>query len=80
MQNLTTKEPDDGMIEVAIQAVETVFDWRQYLRENFPETEIPQELMEDEEGKHPAPCQAALDGKADSADGTKAVREGAAAS
>ncbi len=81
MQNLTTKEPDDGMIEVAIQAVETVFDWRQYLRENFPETEIPQELTEDEEeGKHPAPCQAALDGNADSADGTKAVREGAAAS
>ena len=30
MQNLTTKEPDDGMIEVAIQAVEAVFDWRAY--------------------------------------------------
>ena len=35
MQNLTTKEPDDKMIEVAIQAVESVFDWRAYLRENF---------------------------------------------
>ena len=43
MQNMTTKEPDDAMIEVAIQAVETVFDWRAYLRENFPETEIPGE-------------------------------------
>ena len=37
MQNLTTKEPDDKMIEVAIRAVETVFDWRAYLAENFPE-------------------------------------------
>ena len=28
MQGLTTKEPDDDMIEVAIAAVEAVFDWR----------------------------------------------------
>ena len=34
MQNMTTKEPDDGMIEVAIAAVEAVFDWRAYLKEN----------------------------------------------
>lgn len=38
MQNLTTKEPDDSMIEVAIAAVNSVFDWKAYLRENFPET------------------------------------------
>lgn len=31
MQNLTTKEPDDPMIEVAIQSVEAVFDWREFL-------------------------------------------------
>jgi uncharacterized protein YqhQ len=43
MQNLTTKEPDDSMIEVAIAAVNAVFDWKEYLRENFPETEIPEE-------------------------------------
>ena len=36
MQGLTTTEPDDSMIEVAIAAVETVFDWRAYLDENFP--------------------------------------------
>lgn len=36
MQNLTTKEPDDSMIEVAIQAVEAVFDWKTYLEKNFP--------------------------------------------
>lgn len=35
MQNLTTKEPDDDMIEVAIKAVEEVFDWKKYLEENF---------------------------------------------
>ena len=35
IQKITTKEPDDGMIEVAIQAVEAVFDWRGYEAENF---------------------------------------------
>lgn len=40
MQGLTTKEPDDSMIEVAIAATEAVFDWKKYLKENFPETEI----------------------------------------
>ena len=37
LQKLTTKEPDDDMIEVAIKAVEEVFDWKQYLKENFGE-------------------------------------------
>lgn len=31
MQGLTTKEPDDAMIEVAIKSVESVFDWRSFL-------------------------------------------------
>ena len=35
LQGLTTKEPDDSMIEVAIAAVERVFDWRKYLSEEF---------------------------------------------
>ena len=30
MQMLTTKEPEDDMIEVAIKAVEAVFDWRAF--------------------------------------------------
>ena len=34
MQGVTTKEPDDSMIEVA------VFDWKAYLRENFPDTDL----------------------------------------
>ncbi|MDD6074291.1 MAG: DUF1385 domain-containing protein [Otoolea sp.] len=40
MQGLTTSEPDDSMIEVAIAATEAVFDWKKYLKENFPETEV----------------------------------------
>ena len=35
LQGLTTKEPDDEMIEVGIASVEAVFDWKAYLRENF---------------------------------------------
>ncbi|MBQ1333286.1 MAG: DUF1385 domain-containing protein, partial [Lachnospiraceae bacterium] len=34
MQKITTAEPDDGMIEVAIAAVEKVFDWRAFLAED----------------------------------------------
>ncbi|MFQ6809995.1 MAG: DUF1385 domain-containing protein [Blautia sp.] len=37
LQKLTTKEPTPDMAEVAIAAVEAVFDWRAYLEENFPE-------------------------------------------
>lgn len=33
LQNLTTREPDDSMIEVGIASVEAVFDWRAYVEE-----------------------------------------------
>ena len=33
MQNITTREPDDDMIEVAIQSVEAIFDWKSYVEE-----------------------------------------------
>ena len=42
VQNLTTKEPDDDMIEVAIAAVEAVFDWRAFLEENFRDRTDPE--------------------------------------
>ena len=35
LQHLTTSEPDDSMLEVAIASVEAVFDWRTYLKEEF---------------------------------------------
>lgn len=47
MQKLTTYEPDDSMIEVAIAAVEAVFDWKKYQSEEFPDgpDELGQELI-----------------------------------
>ncbi len=35
MQRLTTKEPDEDMVAVAIASVEAVFDWKAYLEETF---------------------------------------------
>lgn len=45
MQKLTTKEPTPDMVEVAIRAVEAVFDWKAYLREEFG-TEVGEENNE----------------------------------
>ncbi len=54
LQGLTTKEPDDRMIEVGIASVEAVFDWRAYLKENFgksyPEQEENKGIPEMQEG------------------------------
>ncbi len=38
LQKLTTVEPTPDMAEVAIQAVEAVFDWKTYLKEEFGTT------------------------------------------
>lgn len=35
MQRLTTREPDEDMVMVAIASVEAVFDWKAYLTETF---------------------------------------------
>ncbi len=43
LQKLTTKEPTPDMAEVAIKAVEAVFDWKAYLKENFPDVKINEE-------------------------------------
>ncbi len=51
LQRLTTKEPDDTMIEVGIASVEAVFDWKKYLAENFGksyEEETRQQPLEQE--------------------------------
>ena len=44
MQGLTTKEPDDEMIEVGIASVEAVFDWRAYIAEIRAEEGISEEI------------------------------------
>ena len=35
LQHATTKEPDESMIEVAIKSVEAVFDWKQFIHDEF---------------------------------------------
>ena len=47
LQGLTTKEPDESMVEVAIAAVEAVFDWKAYLKETFG-YEVDDSWMDDE--------------------------------
>lgn len=54
LQNMTTKEPDREMAEVAIAAVEAVYDWRAFLNENFGYTYAPEETPDSaksEDGK-----------------------------
>lgn len=48
IQRMTTKEPDKQMVEVAIAAVEAVFDWKKYLYDNFG-YEVDETWMEDTE-------------------------------
>lgn len=40
MQALTTKEPDDDMIEVAIKSVDTVFDWKTFVESQVSASEL----------------------------------------
>lgn len=50
IQRLTTKEPEEGMAEVAIKAVEAVFDWKEYLHDTFG-YEIDDSWLVDEPSK-----------------------------
>ena len=49
LQKLTTREPDDSMIECAIASVEAVFDWRAYQEDLRAEAE--KKRQEDEQKK-----------------------------
>ncbi len=40
LQKLTTKEPDESMVEVAIAAVEAVFDWATFIHEELEEVAV----------------------------------------
>ena len=50
LQKLTTKEPTADMIEVAIKAVEAVYDWKAFLKENYGYDVQDEWLDEDIEG------------------------------
>ena len=45
MQGLTTKEPERDEVEVAIAAVERVFDWRAFQKKAFPEKAVSQQAV-----------------------------------
>lgn len=50
LQRLTTREPEEDMVEVAIKAVEAVFDWKEYLRDNFGyDGSATEEWLDDDE-------------------------------
>ncbi len=49
LQRLTTKEPEKDMIEVAIKAVEAVFDWKAYLKENFDYEEAEGDWLDEDD-------------------------------
>ena len=49
LQRLTTKEPDEDMIKVAIKSIEAVFDWKAFLEENFDFTDLKKSLEETSE-------------------------------
>ena len=65
LQGLTTKEPDDSMIEVAIAAVEAVFDWRAWQgREPLQEEEAePADAGKVPEEREPADVEEVLEEK-----------------
>lgn len=48
LQKLTTKEPDESMIEVAIASVEAIYDWKAFLKEKF-DYDVDAELEDEEE-------------------------------
>ena len=54
LQRLTTKEPDDDMIEVAIKSVEAVFDWKEFLADSFGYEIDESWLVDDEQAESSA--------------------------
>ena len=46
LQRVTTKEPDDEMIEVAIASVEAVFDWEAFQKKHFKTKTVKKKRVE----------------------------------
>lgn len=51
LQKLTTREPEEDMVEVAIKAVEEVFDWEAFLKEYYAHSPNPEADMLASEAK-----------------------------
>ena len=54
MQGLTTKEPERDEVEVAIAAVERVFDWRAFQKKAFPEKAVSGNVNSEQTASKPA--------------------------
>jgi hypothetical protein len=67
MQGLTTKEPDDSMIEVAIQSVGAVFDWRVFLETSATDEKITKSSGSKNEGSKKAQLEEQLTTKKEAA-------------
>ena len=48
LQKLTTKEPDEEMVEVAIAAVEAVFDWEKFQKKHFKKKVVRKKVKNDD--------------------------------
>lgn len=46
LQRVTTREPDDEMIEVAIASVEAVFDWKSFQKKHFKTKTVKKKRIE----------------------------------
>lgn len=46
LQSLTTKNPEDAMLEVAIASVEAVFDWKKFLAEDVAQKTVTENKKE----------------------------------
>ncbi|MBR1471817.1 MAG: DUF1385 domain-containing protein [Lachnospiraceae bacterium] len=46
LQRITTKEPDEDMIEVAIASVEAVFDWEKFQKKHFKTRTVKKKRVE----------------------------------
>lgn len=54
VQKITTKEPTEDMVEVAIKAIEAVFDWEAFQKENFDYSEwlsVPEDFDDEYEAE-----------------------------
>ena len=51
LQKLTTKEPTEEMVEVAMKAVEAVYDWKAFLKENYG-YDVKEEWLKEEEEEY----------------------------
>ena len=64
LQGLTTREPDEEMIEVAIRSVEAVFDWRAFLAGELPSAEAEKKKAKAAKKKQKKTAEKAIEEKA----------------